>query len=247
MTGGLLTAAAMGVATGLGYSSMAPRSQLFGRTFTGLNQGSRQIALTYDDGPSDPYTPRLLEVLERHQVKATFFMIGRNVARLPHLARAVAQAGHVIGNHTYSHPNLIFATPAQMRRQLQDCDDVLHQTAGEHSRLFRPPYGGRRPDSLRLARQMQFVPVMWSVTGWDWNPLSATKIEKKVARQIRGGDVILLHDGGHRDAAADRSATITATDHLIRRYRDLGYRFVTIPEMMASAASAELQPDGKEI
>ena len=120
MLGYALTAAALGLATGLGYNCMAPASQLFGSTFTGINPGSRQIALTYDDGPSDPDTLRLLEVLERHQVKATFFMLGRFVTLRPLVAGAVVAAGHVVGNHTYTHPQ----------------PDLLH--AGKDPRANRP-------------------------------------------------------------------------------------------------------------
>lgn len=232
MIGYLLATAAMGVASGLGYNSMAPRSQLFGQTFIGLKPGSRRIALTYDDGPNEAYTPQLLEVLDRHQVKATFFMVGRYVTLLPKLAESVAQAGHAIGNHTFTHPNLIFCSRVQMRFQVEECDRALRDYVGEHSRLFRPPFGGRRPDVLSMARSMGFSPTLWSVTGYDWNPDPPEKIEANVVRQVRGGDVILLHDGGHLGMGANRSATVTATDNLIRRYKDEGYEFVTVPQMI---------------
>ena len=138
----LASAAVLGVATGLSYCSMAPRSQIFGNTFTGAGPASRQIALTYDDGPSQDNTPKLLKVLERHQVKATFFMMGQHVAACPQVAAAVARAGHVIGNHTFSHPNLLLCSPARVRRELAACDQALTDAVGEHSRLFRPPFGG---------------------------------------------------------------------------------------------------------
>ena len=108
-----LTAAA--AASAAGYQSMAPTAQWFGRTFAGGIRGSKQIALTYDDGPNDPHTLKLLEVLAKHNVRATFFMIGRYVQQRPDIARAVAQAGHVIGNHTFTHPLLIFESAAQTR------------------------------------------------------------------------------------------------------------------------------------
>ncbi len=234
MLGLLITTAALGAATGLGYNSMAPRSQLFGSTFTGLPRGSRQVALTYDDGPNEPCTLRLLEVLERHSVKATFFMIGRYVAAQPQVARAVAGAGHAIGNHTYTHPNLIFCSSAQTRLQLQECERVLDDTVGEHSRLFRPPHGGRRPDSLRTVRALGYVPIMWAVSGYDWNPDPAAQIEANVMRYVQGGEIILLHDGGHV-GVADRSATVQATDRIIRRCRDKGLEFVTVPQMLQTA------------
>src|SRR5208282_4892635 len=122
-----------------GYQSMSPTGQWFGHTFTGGIRRSKQIALTYDDGPNDPHTLKLLDVLAKHSVRATFFMIGRYVQQRPEIARAVAQAGHVIGNHTFTHPLLIFASEAETRTQLADCHQALQDAVGEHSSLFRPP------------------------------------------------------------------------------------------------------------
>lgn len=215
---------------------MAPTGQWYGRTFTGLDRRSKQVALTYDDGPNDPHTLRMLDVLSKHDVKATFFMIGRFVAERPQIARRVAQAGHVAANHTFSHPNLIYTSTVKARKELAECALALTDAMGEHSRLFRPPFGGRRPETLRVARTLGLVPVMWNVTGWDWNAKPAEYVERKVQDQMRGGSVILLHDGGHRQMGADRSQTVIATDRLIGRYKAEGYEFVTIPEMMQNEA-----------
>jgi peptidoglycan-N-acetylglucosamine deacetylase len=224
----LIGVAAAAAASAAGYQSMAPTGQWYGRTLARLPAGGKRIALTYDDGPNDPHTLRLLDVLARHGVRATFFMIGRFVRQRPDIARAVAQAGHVIGNHTFAHPLLMFESAAQTRVQLIDCRAALTDAIGDHSNLFRPPFGGRRPATLRVARELGLEPVMWNVTGYDWNAPPAAVIEKKVARQIRGGDVILLHDGGHKGMGADRAQTVIATDNLIRRYKDQGYEFVTV-------------------
>jgi peptidoglycan/xylan/chitin deacetylase (PgdA/CDA1 family) len=225
--------AAIAAASSLGYQSMAPTGRWFGRAFTGLGRGSKQLALTYDDGPNDPYTLHLLEVLARHSVRATFFLIGRYVQQRSDIVRELVKAGHVVGNHTFTHPLLIFKSANELRAQLKDCDRALTDAVAEHSNLFRPPFGGRRPVVMKIARQMGLEPIMWNVTGYDWNAPSVEHIERKVARQFRGGSVILLHDGGHRNFGADRSFTVTATDRLISRYRSEGYEFVTIPEMMS--------------
>jgi peptidoglycan/xylan/chitin deacetylase (PgdA/CDA1 family) len=226
-----LTAAA--AASAAGYQSMAPSGQWYGHTFAGGMRGSKQIALTYDDGPNDPHTLKLLDVLAKHGVQATFFMIGRYVQQLPDIARAVAQAGHVIGNHTFTHPLLIFESEVRTRSQLVDCHQALEDAVGKHSNLFRPPFGGRRPATIRVARELGLQTIMWNVTGYDWNAPPAAVIEKRVARQMRGGDMILLHDGGHRAMGANRAQTVIATDNLIQRYRDQGYEFVTVEEMRA--------------
>ena len=232
MLGLALTAISTAAAVAAGYQSIAPTGQWYGRTFTGLPRSSRQIALTYDDGPNDPHTLRLLEVLARQDVQATFFLIGSHVQQHPEIAREIVQAGHAVGNHTFTHPLLTFKSESEIRQQLSECRAALQDAIGEHSNLFRPPFGGRRPAVLRVARELGMQPVMWNVTGYDWNAPPADVIERKVAKQIRGGDVILLHDGGHKEMGADRSQTVMATDRLIVRYKSEGYEFVTIPRMI---------------
>lgn len=222
-----------------GYQSMAPTGQWYGKTFIGLAPGSKQIALTYDDGPNDPHTLHLLDVLAKHDVHATFFAIGQYVKQRPDIVRQLVAAGHLVGNHTFTHPNLIFTSAAQTRAQLQQCNQALNDAVGEHSRLFRPPFGARLPQTLRIARELGLDPIMWNVTGWDWNSPPADEIERKVTGQIRGGDVILLHDGGHQQMGADRSQTVLVTDRLIQRYKQEGYEFVTIPEMMRAVVSPQ--------
>jgi peptidoglycan-N-acetylglucosamine deacetylase len=234
----LIGAAAATAAAAAGYQSMAPTGQWFGRAFAGLRPPSKQLALTYDDGPNDPHTFRLLEVLARHDVRATFFLIGRYVRQRPDIAREVVKAGHVVGNHTFTHPLLIFQSSSWLKAQLAGCENALTDAVGEHSNLFRPPFGGRRPVVFRVARQMGLEPIMWNVTGYDWNAPSAEHIERKVTSKVRGGDVILLHDGGHRAFGADHAYSVTASDRLISRYKSEGYEFVTIPEMMRRAAAS---------
>jgi peptidoglycan/xylan/chitin deacetylase (PgdA/CDA1 family) len=238
MLGPAISAISAAAAAAAAYQSMAPTGQWFGRTFTALPRGSRQLALTYDDGPNDPHTLRLLEVLAKHGVRATFFLIGRYVQQRPDLAREVVQAGHIVGNHTFTHPLLIFKSEPEIRQQLTQCRSALQDAVGQPSNLFRPPFGGRRPAALRIARELGLEPVMWNVTGYDWNAPPAQAIERKVAKQIRGGDVILLHDGGHKQMGADRSQTVIATDHLITRYKVEGYEFVTVSQMMQSPPQA---------
>jgi len=231
---GLVVAGTTAVAAvAAGYQSMAPTGQWYGHTFTGLAPGTKHLALTYDDGPNDPHTLRLLEVLAKHDVRVTFFLIGRYVRQRPEIAREVVKAGHVVGNHTFTHPLLTLKSAAEIRRELTDCRSALQDAIGEHSNLFRPPFGGRRPAVLRVARELGLEPVMWNVTGYDWNAPPSAAIEQKVSKQIRGGDVVLLHDGGHKQMGADRSQTILATDHLIARYQSEGYKFATILEMMS--------------
>jgi peptidoglycan/xylan/chitin deacetylase (PgdA/CDA1 family) len=232
------TAAAVSALFATGYQSMAPTGQWYGRTFTGLERGARQLALTYDDGPNDPHTFRLLEILAHHNVHATFFLIGRYVQQRPDIVRELVKAGHVIGNHTFTHPLLTLKSADEVRRELTDCRKALEDAIGQHSKLFRPPFGGRRPAVLRIAHSLGLRPIMWNVTGYDWNAPPAAAIERKVEKQLRGGDVILLHDGGHKQMGADRSQTVVATDHILSRYKSEGYDFVTIQQMLNATTQA---------
>jgi peptidoglycan-N-acetylglucosamine deacetylase len=231
---GVCTAAAFAA----GYQSMAPTAQWYGKTFTGLAAGSRQLALTYDDGPNDPHTQRLLEVLTRHDVRATFFLIGRYANQRPDVVREIHKAGHIIGNHSHTHPLLIFKSEAVLRQELSNCRAAIEDAIGKSVELFRPPFGGRRPAVLRIARELGLRSVMWNVTGYDWNAPPAAAIERKVAKQIRGGDVILLHDGSHKQLGADRSQTLIATDQLITRYKNEGLEFLTVEEMILKSSAS---------
>ena len=177
-----------------------------------------------------------MESLAKHNVHATFFLIGKYVRRRPDIARAIVKNGHVIGNHTFTHPLLTIQPNSRIRPQIMNCRDAITDAVGQHSNLFRSPWGGRRPGTFRMIRELGLEPVMWSVTGYDWNAPSARFIEQKVSAKIRGGDVVLLHDGSHAAFGADRSKTVQATDRLIAKYKNEGYEFVTIPEMMRRVA-----------
>jgi peptidoglycan/xylan/chitin deacetylase (PgdA/CDA1 family) len=131
------------------------------------------------------------------------------------------------GNHTEPQK-------APLASELQEQIRTVRQLSG--TRLFRPPFGARRPSTLRLARELGYTPVMWSVTCFDWKETTADRIEQHATRQIRGGDVILMHDGGHTHLGANRRATIEATDRIIHRYKNDGFEFVTVPEMMTSSS-----------
>jgi len=211
--------AVAGLATVAGFHTMWPTSQVYGRTFTGLKPGSRMLALTFDDGPNDPYTQQMMDVLARHGVKATFFLIGRFVQQRPEIARALVEAGHVIGIHTWDHPNLIFASSTEVRRQLRQTQQAIFDVTGVEAELFRPPFGGRRPASLRIARACGLQTVMWNVTCYDWKAESADEIVKHAERQIRGGNVILLHDGEYHRIGVDRSRSVAASDRILARYK----------------------------
>lgn len=207
-------------AGGFMYAALWPESQIFGWTMRG-GDDPREIALTFDDGPNDACTGELLDVLARHDVRATFFMVGQYVRQSPGLARRVREAGHVVGNHTVTHPLLARASARRVREELAGCKAILEDTLGEPVRYFRPPFGGRRPDVLRTARELGMIPVTWNVTGYDWSQKSADEVHGIVKAGIarnekRGrGSNVLLHDGGHLTMGADRSRTVRAVEMLL--------------------------------
>ena len=228
-----IAAAAAVSATIAGYQSIAPTGQLFGKAFFGLPTASKLVALTFDDGPNDPHTLNLLDVLAKHSVRATFFLIGRYVRQRPEIVAEIARRGHVIGNHTFTHPVLTIQSAARIRSEINDCRQAITDAIGEHSNLFRPPFGARRPGVFSLVRELGLEPVMWNVTGHDWNASSSDYILRKVMPKVRGGKVFLLHDGGHVAFGADRSKTVQAVDELIVTCKERNYELATIPVMMA--------------
>ena len=207
----------------------------FGKNVVCLNTDQRVVALTFDDGPSPPYTDQLLEVLAKHNVKATFFMIGNRIEKCPETVRSVMAEGHQIGNHSYSHPLLGFLPPNSVRREIERTDKLLRQVGVTGEIVFRAPV---------LTR---FLPVAWvlakgnrahiscNVWSWDWttqNPDRITEtVLKKTLSSTRAGSIIVLHDGKAENKDADRSGTVEATDQIITRLKQDGYRFVRLSDV----------------
>lgn len=221
------------VAATLANAALRPGSQLFGRTLIAGNN-PREVALTYDDGPNDACTEALLELLDRYNVKATFFMIGRFVRQSPALARQVHAAGHLVGNHTMTHPWLAWQSARRIGEELRGCQQTLEDTLGAPVRYFRPPHGARRPFVLRTAAELGLTTVQWNAMGLDWNPISAEQIVANLdrgmtrVRRHNHGANILLHDGYDVAMGADRSQTVQATEILLERFRQDGSRVVTV-------------------
>jgi len=227
---------AAALAAGAYRLAVAPTAQVLGRTVARCPTAAGQLALTYDDGPNPRATPALLELLDRHAARATFFLIGRWAEREPGIVRELVAAGHAIGNHTHTHPRLPRLRAAAVREELHRCRGAVEDAGVTFSTLggaalMRPPYGRRRPGTLRVVRAEGYVPVMWSVTGYDWRPGDSAERIGGRCMGARDGDIVLLHDGWSREPDADRSRSLAATRMALEHHGARGARFVTVPQL----------------
>jgi peptidoglycan/xylan/chitin deacetylase (PgdA/CDA1 family) len=233
ISAGLGATAALGLAAGgFAYASKWPGSRIFGEALI-APRCPGELALTFDDGPNPAWTPRLLDILAGHGVRATFFALGSRAAAEPALVRRIVAEGHLLGNHSWSHLNLALTAAGRVRDELLRSKETLEEISGQPVKLFRPPFGARRPMVLRAAREMGMTPVLWNAMTSDWIEPSAEKIaarlELKIDRLGRRGYAanVVLHDGSHNDAAANRGPSVAAVDQLIRCYVET-YIFITL-------------------
>jgi peptidoglycan-N-acetylglucosamine deacetylase len=232
-TTAFLTAATAAAGT-LTYAALSAQSQLFGKLLIATNDPN-QIALTYDDGPNDIVTERLLDLLARNQSRATFFLIGRYVRQRPAIARAIASAGHLIGNHTMTHPWLAWQSHARIREELTQCNAAIEDALGIPVRYFRAPHGARRPAVFRIAHELSLTPVQWNILPGDWKPLGPQAIADRTLRGIlrnqrqNRSSNIVLHDGGQAGLGQPRLPSVEATALILQHYKNQPeIRFVTV-------------------
>jgi len=223
---------AAAVAGTVAWAAVAPSSQLFGPTVR-CTASAQQIALTFDDGPNPAVTPQLLDLFDRHSVRATFFVIGKFVRVCPDLVKEISARGHAIGNHTYTHANLFLRSRTGIRDELERCQEAIAEAVrGEPPHSMRPPYGYRNPLLEGEARRAGLQVAMWSKICHDWKPQPPERLIERLASVARAerssGDIVLLHDGDHRALGADRHHVARALEHWLPRWRDAGMEFVTM-------------------
>ena len=204
------------------------------------------VALTYDDGPNPPYTNEIVEYLHAQSVPATFFVVGRAVARWPDVVRQELQSGDVIGNHTWDHTHLVEKSNAQIAAELAQTDAMIQQKTGVRTRLFRPPYGSLDVRVIAVVRHLGYDIIMWSIPlSKDWENPPPSVIRDRVIPYVKDGDIITLHDGdeGH---LGNRSSSVAATKLIVERLKEMQFRFVTIPELLALRPNAHPTPFERE-
>ncbi|MBQ0262377.1 polysaccharide deacetylase family protein, partial [Enterobacter hormaechei] len=185
------------------------------------------VALTFDDGPNPATTPQVLETLAKYDIKATFFVLGKNVSGNEDLVKRIKSEGHVVGNHSWSHPILSQLSLDEAKKQITDTEDVLTKVLGSSSKLMRPPYGAIT-DDIRNSLDLSFI--MWDVDSLDWKSKNEASILTEIQHQVANGSIVLMHD--------IHSPTVNALPRVIEYLKNQGYTFVTIPEMLNTRLKA---------
>ncbi len=192
------------------------------------------VALTFDDGPSPVWTPRILDVLKEARVKATFFMLGMHVERYPDVARRVAEEGHEVGNHTYDHHGIFYYKLEELNREVVDAEKIIKSITGIKTKYFRPPKAWLTRKEEKQLKDMGYETVLWSLNSKDWVTFDDRYIVKYILRHVRPGDILLFHDSGgvFKPEGGKRKETVKAVSRLIEKLKERGYRFVTISQLL---------------
>lgn len=192
--------------------------------------GSNKVALTFDDAPDTKYTPQVLNILKKYNVKATFFVVGRLVEKHPGVVRRMAQEGHVVGNHTFNHSLLTRLSDEQFQAQVNRTQKLLKSTIGYTPKLLRPPYGEISESQLLWATSHHFTVVNWNVDSKDWKQLDQAQVTANVLNHAKAGSIILQHSGGGPEQ--NLSGTVSALPTIIESLQSRGYHLVTLPELL---------------
>lgn len=193
---------------------------------------SKKIALTFDDGPDQNFTIQVLDILKREKVPATFFVVGRMVNAYPEVLKRIDQEGHVIGNHTYSHPELPKLSQEKAIKQIEMTNQIIQQTIGKNPTLFRPPYGAFTKSLTNQVAKRNMKVVYWNVDTLDWNHRTTEQVVATVKSKTQGGAIILQHSAGNDGL----QASVNALPKIIAHYKSLGYEFVTIDKLLETSA-----------
>ena len=207
-----------------------PPASLQGKIFREIKQKQENkiIALTFDDGPWPNYTNQILGILKKNNIKATFFWIGRNLVTYPEIAKQVVVAGHAIGNHTWSH-SYRNMSQANAAKEIDQTATIIERTTNVKTTLFRPPGGILNNGPAGYALSKKYVVLLWSDDSEDYaKKLTVNTIVNRVLKSAKPGGMVLMHDGG-----GDRSRTVQALPIIINSLKNQGYKFVTVPELLA--------------
>ncbi len=233
LLGGVLLVIVAAFAAFSYYACTVPSSEIFRPVIVRGPADGRRIVVSFDDGPSSPFTDQILDVLRDKKVQATFFVCGANVERYPDIVKRIVRDGHTLGNHTYSHPALAFRTPSQIANQVDRTQSAIENAVGIRADVFRPPYGIRWPGLMGVLRKRGLKLIMWSATGYDWK-CGSEEIARLALNEIQPGSIILLHDGRNTlpPDQIDCTGTVKALPVIIDKAREAGFEFVSLSEFV---------------
>jgi peptidoglycan-N-acetylglucosamine deacetylase len=228
------------IAAFIAYGYFVPSSQVFGKVYEDENTRNKVVALTFDDGPNEPYTSQILDILARYNIKATFFVIGENVQLYPDSARRIIADGHVLANHSYSH-DANHALTEFGARDLEKAQETIIKTIGVQPHLYRPPHGKKSPWELEAVKKLGMIEVTWDVSANDQHVFAVFGkptpeiFAREIVKDVDPGSIVLLHDGfgtKHNTDKADRSLTVKTLPLIIEQLKAKGYTFVTVPQLL---------------
>lgn len=190
----------------------------------------KKIALTFDDGPDSVYTPQILDILKKENIKATFFLIGNRAELFTDVVRRIEKEGHVIGNHTMNHPNIIKLNEAQTQQEIKEGEEALYNIINYRTALFRSPYGSLTPEKVKEVEKLDYKIIAWNVDSLDWKSLTAEQVKYNILENVKAGSIVLQHSSGSEEE--DLTGSVAALEEVITILKDEGYKFVTIPELL---------------
>lgn len=208
-----------------------------GETVYFIPNNQKMVALTFDDGPNGAATEQILDALKARRVPATFFLIGANVERCPETARRMVAEGHLVGNHTYSHPRFDQIAAAAMEQDIVAGSKAIEKATGVRPRWLRPPFGINGRGLTDVCRKQDLIIAGWSLDANDWNPHPVNDLVNAIVDQVVPGDIILLHDGCETRPDADRNATAAAVPLIVDQLKAAGFVLVTVPELVRNAGT----------
>ena len=190
----------------------------------------KEVALTFDDGPDSVYTPEILDILKKNKVKATFFLIGNRAELFPDVVKRMVKEGHIIGNHSMNHANIVKLSKSETSKEIKDAEDVLVTLTGYKPALFRSPYGSLNPEKVKEIEKLEVKIIAWNVDSLDWKSLTAEQVKTNILENVKEGSIILQHSSGSREE--DLTGSVAALKDVIKVLKKDGYKFVTIPELL---------------
>lgn len=216
----------------MSHSNLYNKEDRNGRVYWHGPKDKSNIALTFDDGPSK-CTSEILDILKKHRINATFFIIGKNAEEFPDMIKREISEGYAIGGHSYSHPDMQIEIPAQIKEQLEKTERIVKNISGLNLNLFRPPYGFDNRFVLKETVKRGYIAIEWSASGRDWEKNANGKsVSDEIIKNAKNGTIILLHDGRSLNKNPDCSSTIDSLPVIIENLTSQGYNFVTIPELL---------------